>query len=86
MVNRYLVLLKFLENSNSHLIFEFEGKKNCRSYLLKGLSTQNRIARDKYTSLYVISVGGEEKRVYNIDTRFLAKVAASLDLKKLKKL
>jgi hypothetical protein len=26
MANRYLVLLKFLVNSNSHLNFEFEGK------------------------------------------------------------
>jgi hypothetical protein len=25
-VNRYLVLLKFLENSNSHLVFKFKGK------------------------------------------------------------
>jgi hypothetical protein len=24
--NRYLVLLKFLENSNSHSVFEFKGK------------------------------------------------------------
>jgi hypothetical protein len=28
MANRYSVLLKFLENSNSHLVFEFEGKIN----------------------------------------------------------
>jgi hypothetical protein len=28
LANRYLVLLEFLENSNSHLNFEFEGKKN----------------------------------------------------------
>jgi hypothetical protein len=34
MANRYSVLLKFLENSNSHLIFEFEGKKKFRSYLV----------------------------------------------------
>jgi hypothetical protein len=33
MPNRYSVLLKFLENLNSHLIFEFEGKKNYCSYL-----------------------------------------------------
>ncbi len=26
MANKYLVLLKFLVNSNSHLVFEFEGK------------------------------------------------------------
>jgi hypothetical protein len=26
MVNRYLVLLEFLVNSNSHFVFEFEGK------------------------------------------------------------
>jgi hypothetical protein len=26
MANRYLVLLKFLANLNSHLVFEFEGK------------------------------------------------------------
>jgi len=26
MANRYLVLLEFLENLNSHSIFEFEGK------------------------------------------------------------
>jgi hypothetical protein len=26
MANRYLALLEFLENLNSHLIFEFKGK------------------------------------------------------------
>jgi len=37
MANRYSVLLKFLENSNSHSKFEFEGKKKLSQLPIRNL-------------------------------------------------
>ncbi len=45
MANRYSVLLEFLENLNSNSIFEFEGKKNYRSYLAPSSQTVGSLLR-----------------------------------------
>ncbi len=71
MANRYSVLLKFLENLNSHLIFKFEGKIKFISYLIT--TPELRVLRQMlYHSAFMALPSLREQCLYHEKLLFLS--------------